>query len=396
MEDSPIFLNSKKNNNSNLILNSNYKVNQVKKIRNPGIELIRIFAMYCIIIHHTIAHGGLFKKYIKYNKILNLIIIFCLWHVCSFGLISGIVGYKKNKYSNLIYLWFCVFFYSLSIHLIIKFYKNNSMVNQTLFSEFFPVVLNKYWYFSKYFGMFLFLPIINNGIANLSKSELKLLIINIIGLFVILNDIINPKRDTFNLVQGHSILGLLIFYIIGAYIGKYCFYDVKSKFLFSSACIIIFISSGFLTYKLNFDPLDELKSNYKTKIIIILKNIYSIHIISFPTICQAISISLFLIQIKTGKILNKIINYLGPLTFGAYLLHENILIRKNITEKLFKNDSSELALSSIFIKILFRSLIIYIICFIIETFRNLIFNICRIKRLSLYIEQIIFNLSKTL
>jgi hypothetical protein len=80
----------------------------VKRERNAGIDLIRIIGMYAIVISHIIFHCKLIKIY-KENKELNLLLTFCSWHVDSFALVSGIVGFKGNKYSNLIYLWLCIF-----------------------------------------------------------------------------------------------------------------------------------------------------------------------------------------------------------------------------------------------------------------------------------------------
>ena len=110
-------------NNSHISLPINNEVKKTeiiaKKERNSGIELLRIIDMYAIIVHHILLFGKLFLKYKKYQQ-LHFINISCFFHICVFGLISGIVGNKTHKYSNLLYLWFCVLFYSLGIHLIYK------------------------------------------------------------------------------------------------------------------------------------------------------------------------------------------------------------------------------------------------------------------------------------
>ena len=89
----------------------------------------------------------------------------CFWHVSSFGIISGIIGNKTHKYSNLFYLWYCALFYSVSIHLIYKKYYPNEVKNYKLFIFFFPVIFRQFWYFTIYFGLYLFLPIINKGLS---------------------------------------------------------------------------------------------------------------------------------------------------------------------------------------------------------------------------------------
>ena len=65
--------------------------------------------------------------------------------------------------------------------------------------------------------MYLFLPIVNKGIASLSQKEFKLVVMSIVGIFVIWRDYKNPRKDIFKLHSGYSLLWLLSLYIIGAY-----------------------------------------------------------------------------------------------------------------------------------------------------------------------------------
>ena len=65
-------------------------------------------------LHINLSSGFLLlnPKSQKYKGIRRLE-TFSYFGVNCFGLISGIVGYKKYKFSNLIYLWILVFFYSV-------------------------------------------------------------------------------------------------------------------------------------------------------------------------------------------------------------------------------------------------------------------------------------------
>ena len=47
----------------------------------------------------------------------------------------------------------------------------------------------------------------------------------------------------------------------------------------------------------------------------------------------------FRFGIKYNKYLAKIISFIGPLTFGVYLIHEHTLIRAHIIRNLFAKDS---------------------------------------------------------
>ena len=69
--------------------------------------------------------------------------------------------------------------------------------------------------------MYLFLPVINTGLESINKSKLKIAILSFIIVFIVMKDYINPSFDSFQLNQGCSVLWLLIFFLTGAYFGKF-------------------------------------------------------------------------------------------------------------------------------------------------------------------------------
>ena len=145
----------KNNNNSNSNKDDN---KQIKKERNPGIDLVRLLTQYCIVLVHFLEVGNVYKYFYKHERTLRLIQSFIEWHNNAFILISGIVGYKTNKYSNLLYLWLMVVFYSVGINKYFLTYKKKEFrVNQDINKLHYPMIFNIYWYFTKYFGMYLFL-----------------------------------------------------------------------------------------------------------------------------------------------------------------------------------------------------------------------------------------------
>lgn len=355
--------------------------NIVKKERNPGIEILRIIAMYDIIIHHIIMFGQLLSKYENY-KVLQFMNTLCYFHICVFGLISGIVGIKTHKYSNLFYLWFCVFLYSVSIHLIYKQYKPFLVQNHKTYEFFFPVVFNKYWYFTSYFGMYLFLPIINKGISYLNQLELKIIVLNIISIFIIWKDFLFIYGDPFKLASGYSVIGLLVFYITGAYMGKYNIIK-KTRKLLHLIYLIIFICITYLCYYLS-----VYNGKKKNSIIIIkLKEIFNIRINSIAMVIQGVSLTLIFSRIEYNKFLSKIVRFLGPLTFGNYLIHSHedffIFEFRSIFLKYPMNTPLRTILFLIFIK----GFEISVVCFIIDYLRNLVFKLLKIRKLCILLEK---------
>ena len=162
------------------------RINSYQKItikRNAGIDLLRIVTMIEIVYTHVLCQGKGLYKYSRYKKILITLYTYIFWHVNAYGLISGIVGYKSTKYSNLLYIWLCVVFYSVGIRYYYLKYKQGAILTGELYIEYYPIINMRYWYCISYFGMFIFLPAINKGIQHLSKTKFKLLVMSILDIF---------------------------------------------------------------------------------------------------------------------------------------------------------------------------------------------------------------------
>lgn len=109
---------------------------------------------------------------------------------------------------------------------------------------------------------------------------------------------------------------------------------------------------------------------------------------SFPIILQSLSISLFFTQIKFNKYISNIITFLGPFTFGVYLIHENPIIRRNIIRNIFNEVSKDISCNEVIILTFLKSLKIYLISINIDILRDFFFINCRIRKFSIYLETI--------
>ena len=378
--------------NDKTIIDTNNNNVQKVKVRNPGVDFIRIASMYAIIIHHILIHGGVMSKYSKYKELI-LMNISCFWHVSSYALISGYIGYKSNKYSNLLYLSLWAIFYSSLIPYYYNKYKPQLYTPKLTYKNFFPVIFDAYWYFTKYFGMYLFLPVINKGIERLTKYELRMVFISLIFFFVIMKDYMNPKSDPFTMNRGYSVVWLLICYLIGAYFGKFKhdYHGIK-KFIHYFVYIIVFYYSAILCYKIPNKSIMYGYGYYKIKLMTFLKSIFVMRISSVPMIFQSICVLLFFTQIKYNQYLGKIITFIGPLTFGVYLIHENPIIRNFVIKNLFKKDPYNLTLRIVIKLVLLRGLKVFGVCALIDYLRHISFTVLRIRKICIFIEKIIFKI----
>ena len=349
--------------------------------RNYGIDLLRIISMINIInLHINLFSGQLSLNYTSpkfYSIWRSEVFSFCA--VDCFGLISGIVGYKRYKFSNLIYIWIQLCFYSTSISLFL-FIKNQINIKD-LFLSLFPILIKRHWYINAYFSMYLLLPFINHGINSLNRKIYKNLIIFFIFFFSFHNfiAIIFGDNDCHFLLNGYSSMWLTILYIIGAFYGKYILIkkntiDIISFILY----ILIYISCSFLSSEIKFKLIK--KKSKKPNILISYNS---------PTILfQAISLILCISRINIkNTFTKKIISFLTPLNFSALLIHSRLFRTKiKIIKSLFKF-VNEFKSDKIFFKIYGLSIIIYFLCIFIDYFRLIFFKLFKVREFCLLLEK---------
>ena len=376
-----------------LKIRNKIKIVKSKKERNPGIDIIRLIGMYGVIINHILyIHGGA-NKYPKYSKYLKLLHIATGWHINGFALISGIVGYKSYKYYNLLYLWMNLVFYSFAIYLYFCLFRKKDIITEDISKYFYPIIIRRYWYFTSYFGMYLFLPIINKGIEFLTQNEFKIVVISTISLFVFWKDIKNPTMDVFGFNGGSSLIWLLTYFLTGAYIGKYKkdYFGCK-KYIFCAISINCYITSTYIYFKLYLNA----RYSRNSYIVNIFKQMCTDRYDGVIKVIQSIAITSFFLQIKYNKYVTKILSFLGPLSFGIYLIHENRIVKKHILKYLFLNEPDNISLNSAIILVLLKALKIFIICIVIDYFRLLLFDFLRIRKVCIFLDLIIRKLLKNI
>jgi surface polysaccharide O-acyltransferase-like enzyme len=190
------------------------------KERNYGIDLLRIVAMIFIPILHVLLQGGILGNSISLSanyEVAWFLEIMAYCAVNCYALISGYVGYdSKYKYSNIIYLYLQVIFYTIIITSIFAVFKPDTVRISSFVKALFPFAFDVYWYFTAYFCMFFFIPFMNFFINTASKNLAGKAVLAIIILFSILPTIF--ANDMFKTSGGYSVYWLSMMYIIGAYI----------------------------------------------------------------------------------------------------------------------------------------------------------------------------------
>ena len=165
--------------------------NTEKSSRNYGIDMLRIISMIMVIILHIITKSNFLKMpqsiSVK-NETVTILRMLCFCAVNVYAIISGFVGYIKSshKYSSLIHLWAQVFFYyfifGLTDILYDHFVMGESIALVRLIKLFLPVFSDQYWFFTAYFLLFFFMPMLNIIIDHTPKNVFKITAVALIVL----------------------------------------------------------------------------------------------------------------------------------------------------------------------------------------------------------------------
>lgn len=352
-----------------MIIQNNVNLNQGSK-RNLGIELLRIVSMFMIVVHHCLLHGGMLNNInlgsVNYNAawLLNIV---CLGAVNLFALTTGYVCIKsKHRWSRILQLWLEVVFYSVLFTVIFSFATQGSVDMAVLIKAFLPVLGAKYWYFSAYFGVFVFIPFLNILINNLSKKQHKQLIITGFIIFCIIPVFAaNFGGDIFDLDRGYSMIWLMALYIVGAYI---CLYQAdfkrhNTKFFFLGYLLCTFlawISMSLISF-VTLHLFGEVRYAY-----IFLS--YLSPLLTGASVCLFIFFAK--LQIQRGK---NLIMKIASASFAVYLISEHPWIRSQfITDRFiyFVHMPWYLMVASVLLAASF----IYIICTVIDLVRKKLFE----------------------
>ena len=353
----------------------------MKRERKYGIDLLRIVSMLMVLTLHVLKKGGILGHTqplsAKYEAAWFLETASSCAVNC-YAIISGYVGYRsKFKISSVISIWLQVVFYTLGITAIFFVCMPEIVTGQTWFKACFPVMTEHYWYFTAYFALLFFAPLLGNAIQHLNRRVLRISIWGGVMLFSVLSTVFSV--DHFMLSGGYTMLWLLFLYMIGGYIHKY---NVESKHsaltYFAVYLVMIVISWGskFLL-EANPDKLQGWTEFYGTGALLGYTS---------PTVLLAgIALVLCFAKLKFpfGK---RLIALLAPHAFAAYLIHTQTLI----WQYLFKNcfvSLAELPVWKMVGAIAVAVGVIYLLCTLIDMVRSGLFQLLHIKPMLLWLDK---------
>ena len=352
-----------------------------KPQRNYGLDLLRMVAMFMIVVIHVLDKGnviGSAEKFSLNHGIANFMYMLVYCAVNCYALISGyFAATSKYRYSSLAALWLRVAFYSVTVTVIVMIAMPELFSIKQLVFSFLPVSTKRYWYFTAYFALFIISPLINVAVNKLTKKQLKYISILLIFTLSVLSLV--TRNDVFSLYAGYSPLWLIALYIVGAYIGKYnAFENVTKPKAFLGYLLFSAITWG-VKYIIE-----------TTSISIVSENVLRSYI-SPTMVGSAVCLLILFRQLSLKGFIQKIVVFCAPLCFSVYLIHTHYLVYHNILLNRFESLAS-LSAPLMVLAVIGVSLGIFVVCILIDAVREAISKKLKIKKRLANFEDKHFNI----
>lgn len=336
--------------------NISYRNDKNQKIntRESKLELLRIFSMILILLHHFY-YSNIILDYTNLNLNQFIVQILSVGGKIGVNCFVLITGYfminSKFKLKKLLLLVGEVWFYSITILLIMILLSDHNIGIKNIIKSIFPISYNHYWFITTYVIIYILSNYINNFLKKLNKKEFIGLIIILFAFFSIIPTFMSGKIDFSNIDW------FIFMYLVGAYIRLY----PKTKRINIKKIVVILIVAIVLSI-LSVYVLDSLYAYIKIDPIH-----FALPMNQFlPFIISLCIFELFLnLNIKNSKTINKI----ASCTLGVYLIHTNILIRDIIWKEIFKVDKLANSPYLVLYELLIVSLV-FIICIILDFVRQ--------------------------
>lgn len=333
--------------------------------RQSNLELLRCVLMLMLLVLHF---NGIALKYpttlgeLNNNYIcgmsqlgiesLTVIVVNC------FVLISGYFGVKINI-RKVVSLYLECLFYSM-IALLVLHPLQDITLKQIVFS--FLVFSNSpLWFITCYVGLFLFAPILNKALMNISLKEHLYFIILLTILNCYLGWLWKAEMNTI----GYSTMQFIYIYIIGRFLKKLDLNNIKKRRLWLVVGYIVLSSLNFLMayvcIKVGWGQHTDL------------------HAFSYNNPLIILSSCLFMILFTTFNIQSYWINWVAKSSLAVYIFHIYFwdIIRNEIVTQ-----ASELSIHSFLLWAISAICIIYVLAILVDKIR--IFVMQPIEKLILF------------
>lgn len=322
--------------------------------------------MFMIVFFHVIVHGNIIENMSSsfFQGVFTILKVLTLVGVNSFIILTGYFQSKSNfKLKKFLFLIFLMFFYKVFIYGIFVLFGLIPLTIDSLVSNFF--IDSEYWFVMYYVFLYLISVFLNMLIRKFNVKVYSLFIVLLTILFSFI-PVLFDGTIIFN--NGFTFIQFIYIYFIGGYIRMldeiYSFKNNKKlrlfsifSYLFMSMLIVVIY---YLIKNLNVDNM-------------VLNGILRHSFLYSSPLVIIQSISYFFI-FKSFDFVNVKINKVSKYMICIYLIHDNILVRRNLY-MLFSGfiiNSNSLLFAVLFTFII--SFLIFVVCYVINYIFDCILN----------------------
>lgn len=333
---------------------------QINNQRNSSIEMLRLVAMFFVVMSHSAVHSAFPSAVSTFSLNSCLLDWMTLGNLGTdiFVVLSGwnLFGKQfriKSVLSYIVQIW------TISVlGLIVYALSGGDEVSVSMIAKsVFPIMSGSWWFATAYFVLFLLTPYMNIFVENISRRQLQCCLWIMITLWCIIPTF--SSQDMY----GNQLLLMIMFYLTGAYLRKYPdnFWNHKkrTKYILLLSGILLLLSSTIIRW---------LSANVAA---LPFKPTMLYGRSSVLVICCAVSMTALSVYAIPWK--NSIINTMGACTFGIYLLSEHPLIKDRIWTEWIDN-SQYFPSNSLAIRLAASVIVVYFVCGVIECCRITFFS----------------------
>ena len=320
--------------------------------RLSNFELLRIFAMFLILVSHYAQHGLLPTIVTKTFAIQFFTMYLHTLGAIGVTLFVLLTGYfmidKKIEIKHFFNIAIETIFYSWCIYgITVNIFKHSNMYYA---ESTFPILTGQYWFVTAYLILYLMIPLLNKLFYTLDKLSLKRYIFLFIFIWFIL-PLFSNQID----LKSSSVTDFICIYYIGAYIKKYGFPFFENKF---NIMLTVLLSEGIICI---YQLLHLIKH-------IFIENRFMYITWSNSVLTTFTSISIFYLFKNYSLRYSPTINYFSSSALAVYLITENICVRKIIWVDIFHCNLFNNGFY-VFLNIIIALFASYMICTIIDKIR---------------------------
>lgn len=359
------------------------------KERKSNIELLRIISMLLIISTHLFVVSGVrFSDYgdgVSRNEFIAQIMgLGGKLGNTIFIVITGYFGINaKNINEKILKLINQTHFYAV-IMLILTLILGISVSKYEIVKSIFPIFTGSYWFITVYVCLLFFSPFINLLLHKLTKENFIKLIL---GLFILTTILPITSNTSFDSVGIYDFDIFVLLYIIGFFFRKY---PLKQNSIWYLLITSLLLNIIMIISVLDIDIMSSLLQKPK-----LLNKIYFFNRQQSPLlILCGVSVFLFFEKIELKQ--NIIINSVSKTVLGVYLIHGNIFFHRFFYTHFLKfQDLLEASMWKYLFHGMTITLVIFLICSLIEYLRQKLFLITFLNNFLSAINNKIINITSS-